>query len=157
MSDTLKTVRLVIIVTAMLLAACASPPPPAPAPKPDPVAEAWYGQSIDELAALNRDADRLLRAGKLDESAAAITKGETLSNRLLAVPRPTLAAMQAASDLDELYGRILLINHNVGWARLQFQKNLVRWRNWKPPTEDTARRLKQAESEIAECDRLLAQ
>jgi hypothetical protein len=150
-------VRPVIIVTALLLAACTPAPPPVPATRPDPVTEAWYGETIHALIALNRDALRLFRNGKLDESAALITKGESLSNRLLGAPRPTLAAMEAASDLDELYGRMLIANHNVGWARLQFQKNLVRWRNWKPQSDNTARRLKQAQSAIRECDRLLAQ
>ena len=159
LSDMLRTVRLfpiVTFVTAALLTGCA-PPPPIPAPKPDPVTEAWYSQTVEELAALNREADRLFRGGKLDEAATLIVKGEALSNRLLAAPRPTLAAMESASDLDDLYGRMFIANHNVGWARLQFQKNLVRWRNWTPSSENTARRLKQAQSAIAECDRLLAQ
>jgi hypothetical protein len=34
-----------------------------------------------------------------------------------------------------------------------FQKNLARWRNWKPETAETARRSQQAKDEIAECDR----
>ena len=149
--------RLVIIVTATILASCAPAPPPVAEAKPDPVTEAWYGQTIGELTALTHEAERLFRGGKTDESSALITKGETLVSRLLSAPRPTLAAMVAASDLDDLYGRMLLANRNDGWARLQFQKNLMRWRNWKPETEDTARRLKQAQSAIQECDRRLAQ
>jgi len=61
--------------------------------------------------------------------------------------------MQDASDLDDLYGQMLLSNRNYGWARLFFQKNLARWKNWKPQTPDTAARLKQAQDAIAECDR----
>lgn len=78
-------------------------------------------------------------------------------NRLLAVPRPTLAAMEAASDLDDLYGRMLLANRHYGWARLLFQKNLARWKNWNPQTEESGRRRKLAESRMAECDRGMSQ
>ena len=73
--------------------------------------------------------------------------------RLLAVPNPTLEAAVAASDLDDLYGRMLLSNRHYGWARLQFQKNLSRWKHWQPQTPETARLRQQAESAIAECDR----
>ena len=38
-----------------------------------------------------------------------------------------------------------------------FQKNLVRWKYWKPQTPDTAGRLKQAQDAIAECDRRIGQ
>ena len=72
---------------------------------------------------------------------------------MLAVPNPTFEAAVAASDLDDLYGRMLLSNRHYGWARLQFQKNLSRWKHWQPQTPDTARLMKQAESGIAECDR----
>ena len=85
-----------------------------------------------------------------------VTEGQPLLNRLIAVPRPTLAAMEAASDLDDLYGRMLLRDHRYGWARLQFQKNAVRWKHWSPRTGATARRLQEAEARLAECDRLIA-
>jgi hypothetical protein len=61
--------------------------------------------------------------------------------------------MEAASDLDDLYGRMLLSNRHYEWAQFQFQKNLARWKYWKPQTPDTARRMEAAETAIAECDR----
>ncbi len=106
---------------------------------------------------MNRQAQTLLAAGKSDEAAALITMAEPLENRLLAAPQPTLAAMEAASDRDDLYGRMLLANHNYGWARMTFQKNAVRWKIWKPQTAETVRRRKLAESAMDECDRLMAQ
>lgn len=106
---------------------------------------------------MNRQAQTLLAAGKSDEAAALITMAEPLENRLLAAPQPTLAAMEAASDRDDLYGRMLLANHNYGWARMTFQKNVVRWKNWKPQTDETVRRRQLAEAAVAECDRLMAQ
>jgi len=124
-------------------------------PKPDPVTEEWYGAAVAQLAALNREAAKLYSAGKLDDAGTLVSQGQAIEQRLLAAPRPTLAAMEASSDLDDLYGRILMANHNVGWARLVFQKNLVRWNNWKPPSPDTERRRKQAVAAIAECDRKL--
>jgi hypothetical protein len=50
---------------------------------------------------------------------------------------------------------LLLANRHYGWARMFFQKNLARWTNWKPQTQDTVRRRKLAEERIAECDRQL--
>ena len=82
---------------------------------------------------------------------------QPLVSRLLSVPRPTLPAIEAASDLDDLYGRMLLRNRQYGWARDCFQKNVIRWKNWKPPTPDTERRWKQAVAAVAECDRRLAE
>jgi len=72
--------------------------------------------------------------------------------RVLAAQHPTLGAMEAASDLDQLYGQMLFANHNYGWARLFFQKNTARWKLWKPQTPETLQRLKQAEDAIVQCD-----
>jgi hypothetical protein len=123
----------------------------------DPTAERWYGQTVDELAAMNRQASEFFKKGKSDEAAALILRGEPLSSRLLSVREPTLAATEAAADLDQLYGQMLFSNRNYGWARLLFQKNVTRWKHWMPQTPDTASRLKQAESAIAECDRRMSE
>ena len=149
--------RLLLSIVAVLLAGCAPAPAPAPKPPPDPVTEDWYGPVTAELAALNREAEGLLRDGKSDRAAAAITKGQALAVRLLAAPRPTLAAMEAASDLDQMYAGMLMRNQNYGWARLAFQKNASRWKNWRPQTDESARRLKLARDGIAECDRRMGQ
>ena len=142
---------------ALLLAACAPTPAPVSKAPPDPTAEAWYGPVTVQLAAMNREAEALLRQGKSDPAAALITQGQPLSLRLLAAPRPTLAAMEAASDLDHVYASMLLGNKNYGWARLAFQKNVSRWKYWRPQTPDTVRRLQSARDGIAECDRRLGQ
>lgn len=102
---------------------------------------------------MNRQAEEFFKKGKQDEAAALIEKGEPLSDRLLAAPKPTLAATEAASDLDQLYGEMLFSNHNYGWARLMFQRNLSRWKHWEPRTPDTERRLKLAEDAIEKCDK----
>jgi hypothetical protein len=151
--------RWIVIMLGMLLAGCAPEPAPAPAAKlaVDPVTEEWYAPATAELAAMNRQAEKLLHDGKSDQAAAVITKGQALAGRLLAAPRPTLGAMEAASDLDQLYAGMLLGNRNYGWARLAFQKNMSRWKNWRPQTEETARRLKLARDGIAECDRRIGQ
>ena len=106
---------------------------------------------------MNREAERAFQAGREDDASALILRGQPLANRLVAVSRPTLAAVEAASDLDQLYGRMLLANRNYGWARLEFQKNRARWKTWQPQTTETARRLKLAEDAIAECDRHLTE
>jgi hypothetical protein len=123
----------------------------------DPTTEAWYASTLAEVVAMNRKAESLFDQGKRDAAGEIVQKGQALVSRLLAAPRPTLAAMEAAGDLDDLHGRILLANQNVGWARLQFQKNVGRWKNWRPQTDETLRRRKQAEQRIAECDRRLEQ
>ena len=146
-------VRLFALLAAAFLTACE----PAPAPRRDPVLESWYKQTVDELAEMNREAVSSFESGKSDQAAALIEKGQPLMKRLLSVPQPTLEATEAASDLDDLYGRMLLANRHYGWARLLFQKNLARWRHWQPATPEAARRLQQAKSAIAECDRHLVE
>jgi len=149
--------RLLLLILAVLLSACAPAPAPAPKVAVDPVTEDWYAPATAQLAATNREAEGLLRGGNSDRAAAAITKGQALANRLLAAPRPTLAAMEAAADLDQMYATMLMDNKNFGWARLTFQKNVSRWKNWRPQTEETARRIKLARDGIAECDRRMGQ
>jgi hypothetical protein len=151
--DILKLVRLLAIIAAALLTGCASAPPPGPgAAEP-----AWYQQTVDQLAELNRSAERFFQDGKPDQAAAAIEKGQPLVSRLLNVPKPSLSAVEAASDLDDLYGRMLLSNRHYAWAITLFEKNRARWKNWTPQTPETARRLKQAETAIEECDRRMAE
>ena len=146
-------VVLVIFFAGVFLAGCAS----APQRPGDPTQEAWYGETVEQLAPLVRAADASFANHKPDEAAALIQKAEPMAKRVVSVPRPTLEAVQAASDLDDLYGRMLLSNRHYGWARLLFQKNLARWKHWQPSTPDTARRLKQAQDAIAECDRHIAE
>jgi hypothetical protein len=146
-----------VFLAFLLLSACGpAPPQPQPAPPRDETKEPWYSQTVAQLAAQNREARALIKSGKPDAAASLIQSGEQLETRLLSVRNPTLAAMQDASDLDDLYGRMLLSNRNYGWAMLFFQKNQARWKNWKPQTPDTAARLKEAQSAIAECDRRLS-
>jgi hypothetical protein len=149
--------RLALIVAALMLTGCASPPPPVAVAKPDPSAEPWYAATIEQLTGLNRKAEISFAAGRSQEAAGIITASQPLEDRILAVPRPTLAALVAASDRDDLYGRMLAADGRYGYARLEFQKNLARWRNWKPRTAESAARLERARMAIAECDRRLAE
>ncbi len=150
--------RQAVVIAALVLAACGEPTPQPQAATPkDETTEPWYSETVDKLAAQNRDAGRLWKKGDEGSAAKLIQDGETLSAKLLAVRNPTLAAMQDASDLDDMYGRMLLSNRNYGWARLFFQKNAARWRVWQPQTADTDARLKQAQAGIDECDRKIGQ
>ncbi len=146
----LDSVRPIILAAALFLAGCRSELVQPPA---DQTTQTWYVQNVEQLAAIDRDAETAFQQGKSDDAAALIEKGQPLMKTVVSVPRPTFAAVAAASDLDDLYGRMLLSNRHYGWARLLFQKNLARWKHWTPATPETARRLKQAEAEIAECDR----
>ncbi len=147
------TPRLLAISAAALLTGCASAPPPSG----DAGEPAWYGKTVGQLTQMNRAAERFFEAGKPDQAAALIEQGEPLVSRLLNVPKPTLAAVEAASDLDDLYGRMLLSNRHYAWAITLFEKNRARWKTWTPQTPETARRLKQAEAAIEECDRRMAE
>ena len=146
-----------MLAAAALLGACGTAPPPAGSVRADATEERAYGQDVEQLAAMARKAETLYKSGKADDAADLVTKGEALADRLLAVPKPTLAAMEAISDLDQLYGRMLLANRNYGWARLLFQKNRARWKTWQPQTPETQRRLREAETAIDECDRHLTE
>ena len=154
--------RVLAVLAAAVLAGCGSTPAPAPQPvaqqpKLDPSKEPWYSPATAELAGLNREAAKLLADGKVQEAGAVVTKAQPIEARSLSAPEPTLAAMEAASDLDDLYGRMLLRNKQYGWARQVFQKNVIRWKNWKPQTDETARRLAVARAAVAESDRRLAE
>ena len=116
----LEPVRLLVLVAAALLTGCVSPP--VGSSKPDPTQEAWYGETVEQLAAIDREAGAALQNHKPDQAAALIERGQPLMKRLLDVRRPTLAAAEAASDLDDLYGRMLLSNRHYEWAEFLFQK-----------------------------------
>ena len=146
--------RLSLIWITLAIAACG----PARAPSAaDPTKEPWYAKAVQELAAIDRDAETAYQNGEPDQAAALIEKGEPIEKKIVSVAQPTLAAAEAASDLDDLYGRMLLANRHYGWARLEFQKNLARWKHWPQQTEESQRRYRQAASEIEECDRRMEQ
>ena len=101
---------------------------------------------------MEHEADEAFKKGDADKAAALIEQAEPIEKKLVSVAHPTLQAAEAASDLDDLYGRMLLKNHHYGWARLEFQKNLSRWKHWTPSTAESERRYQQAAARIAECD-----
>ena len=141
---------LAALLVASILTGCSDPQPPAPK---DPTTTSEYRDSIKELVTLNRQANDAFNKGKPDDASGLVQKGEPIESNILAPIHPTLAAMEAASDLDDLYGRMLLSNKHYEWAQFEFQKNLGRWKHWVPETPDTVARLKRAEEQIAECDK----
>jgi hypothetical protein len=143
------------IAVLTLLAACG--PTLYMPPKPDPTKAPEYAEAVDRLAALDRQAEAAFKAGRTQEAASDITQGQPYQSFLLSAPRPTLPAMEAASDLDDIYARMMLAGHRDGWARMFYQKNAARWRTWKPESPESAARLRQAEAGLAECDRRLKQ
>lgn len=141
-----------LLLGAALLAACGPSAPAAKAPPVDPTTEAWYGEGTTRLANLDRAAEQNFQAGRSQEAAAIVSSAQSLQARLLAAPRPTLQAMEAIADLDRIYGRMLVSNGYFGEARLLFQKNVTRWKTWKPQTPETERRFAEANADIAVCD-----
>lgn len=134
----------------VLLAGCSLAPKPVAV---DTALPAWYDASLKQLTILNQDAEASFQKGDADRAAADIKQAQPIAARLLTVPRPSLPAVEAAADVDDLYGRMLLKNRNYGWAQMFFQKNRSRWKNWKPQTPESERRFALAEAEIAECDK----
>lgn len=126
-------------------------------PKRDPAHEPRYTAAAAELRRLHTDAAALYRQGRREAAGKRILEAQPFSAELLAVPRPTLEAMMAVSDLDDLYARILFENRQYGWARLLFQKNAARWRTWAPRSEETEQLRRSAEAGIAACDRKISQ
>jgi hypothetical protein len=146
-------VRALFLLVSLALFSCGPSTPTKQQESSDPTTDPSYARAVDDLIAINRQARESFKAGKGDFAASLIERGELLSKRLMSVRRPTLAATEAASDLDQLYGDMLLSNRNYGWARLLYQKNLARWKYQRPQTPETENRREQAESSIAECDR----
>ncbi len=145
-----------LLFTLVLLAGCSSAPPPKKV-EIDVSTDAAYTASVEQLATLYREAAGLVESKKPDEAGAILTKTQPMIEKVLSVPHPTLKAMQTAADLDELYGKMLLSNRHYGFARMMFQKNLARWRNWSPHDDESSRRFKLAASQIAECDKNISQ
>ena len=151
----LPTRNALLILLLGLLTACSQGPAEAPI-KANPVEGAWYGEVLGQVKDLRAKAAKLVQEGKKDEAAAALKSAGPLVQRLLTVPSPTLEAALAASDIDQLYAQMLAGNRHYGWARMVFQKDAARWRNWTPQTEESLRRRKMAEAGMAECDRAIA-
>lgn len=143
-----------LIVLLLALAACNPTPKPVEKPRPDPTTQAWYGNAVAELARLYKEAEALHKKNP-DQASDLILQAQPVVSQVLGVPRPTLHAMELASDVDDLYGRMLSANRHYGSARLMFQKNVARWTHWRPQTEETVRRRKLAAAAIAEIDRLI--
>jgi len=149
--------RLIVFAAAAICWGCAPAPAPVETAHTDPTAEAAYGQTVDQLATLTKQSQALFNAGRGDEASPILQRDQGLEARLLAAPRPTLAAMEASSDLDDLYGRMMMANKQYGWARDFFQKNAVRWKAWKPQTAETEKRRSEALARVAECERKMSE
>jgi hypothetical protein len=153
-----KSLRPILCVAAaLLMAACSAPSPRQAQPAADPTKEPKYARTVEQLTEIARNARAAFEAGKPDEAAALIQKGQPLMSQLLEAGQPTYGAMKAAADLDDLYARMLLSNRHYGPARLLFQKNVARWKMWPEQTDETAKLRKQAQDGIAECDRKMMQ
>lgn len=148
--------RLLPALLALLLVGC-SQPAPRSQPQANGAKPSGYDDAVARLASMNKDANALNDQDRQDAAAKVIADAELIANQIQSVPEPDLPALEALTDLDDLYGRMLLKNRHYGEARLLFQKNLARWKFSKVSPEESARRLKQANDEIAECDKHILQ
>lgn len=146
--------KLLAAVFAALLVSCGPSEAPRVA-RADPTKETWYAPGAQQLSRFNQQASALLAAGKDNDASAIITQTEGLAQRLISVPSPTYEATQAVADRTALYGQMLMKNRHYGWARMEFQKNVMRWKAWQPQTPETQAKLRDAEAQVAACDRQL--
>ncbi|HEX3748890.1 MAG TPA: hypothetical protein VHW09_33430 [Bryobacteraceae bacterium] len=149
----MKRVRFAPLLAATLLAGCGAPLRQSQPSTTDTTSSPAYSEATQHLAGLDRAAAQYFQAGNAQEAEAIVSSALPVQTRLLAAPRPTLEAMEAVADLDRVYGKILISNGYIADARMLFQKNVTRWKTWKPQTDETARRLKEATADIAECDK----
>ncbi len=133
-----------------------APPAQSTQPRADPVLQPAYLQAAARLQALNREARAHFAAGRTKEAARLVNDGQPLSKQLLAASRPSLLAMEAVSDRDQLYADMLLANRHYGHARQMYQRNVARWKHWRPQTASTRQRLGDAEAAIIRCDQAIA-
>src|SRR4051812_17235933 len=117
----------VVMVTAFALSnGCARTSQPIQDVPPDPTQAAWYRETLERAQSMEREAAQLVQKRESEKASEIILQAQPLANTLLSVPHPSLAAMEAASDLDDLYARMLFANKHYGWARLFYQKNVAR-------------------------------
>lgn len=139
-----------IAILLAILSGCGGEPPPAPAPQ-DETKEPWYAETVARVTDATKRATDAFEHGKPDDASSLILQAEPQASQLLAVLQPTLEATIAAADLDALYGRMLFSNGHYEWAQFLYQKNVARWKYWKPQTPDSERRQKEAEAQVEEC------
>lgn len=144
-----------IAVLLAILSSCGGEPPAAP-PPPDETKEPWYAETVTRVANATKEAQDDFEHGKPDDASSLILQAEPQASQLLAVLHPTLEATIAAADLDALYARMLFSNNHFEWAQFLYQKNVARWKYWKPQTPDTERRLKEAQAQVEACNRAIS-
>jgi len=152
-SRNLPALALALLVFA--LSACTPRDTPVLVPPADPMQKESYRDALAQLRNWNAEAAAHWQKGEKDLAAAALKQAQPLAKELLDARRPPREAFEAVSDFDQLYAAVLLANGHTVWARQIYMTNAVRWRNWKPETEDTRRRRDEAERGVAEADRKL--
>jgi hypothetical protein len=95
--------RIALVAAVSFLTACASPP--GETAKADPTKEAGYDQTLQQLIALNREAEKDFISGKKEEAGKLVVDGEALASRLLVVPEPTVAGAGAGARVYDILGR----------------------------------------------------
>lgn len=148
-----SSVWVTLALLLLALSACAPRDTPVLAPPADPMQKASYREALGQLREWNAEAAAHWQKGEKALAASALKQAQPLTKELLDARRPPQEVFEAVSDFDQLYATVLLSNGHTVWARQIYMTNAVRWRNWKPQTEDTKRRRGEAEQGVAEADR----
>jgi hypothetical protein len=133
--QSITRMRTLLVAARDVMVSCAAPPPP-PAQKAavDPGDGEWYAPAITELAGLNRESGVAIAGAASPTMRRENHEGAGVVGAAAVGCAPPLEAMEAAADNENLYAGMLLANKNFGWARLSYQKNVSRWKNWRPQT-----------------------
>jgi hypothetical protein len=105
------------------------------------------------IARLNRAGRLFLDAGDRKSAGECVTRAVPQVMQILKAVRPSLYAFHLAADHDDLYGDMLAGNRHWGDARDMYQKNVIRFKNWDPPSEYSRKRLQQAQAKVAACEK----
>jgi tetratricopeptide (TPR) repeat protein len=105
------------------------------------------------ISKLNRAGRLFLDAGDRNAAGQCVTRAVPQVAAILKTVRPSLYAFHLAADHDDLYGDMLFGNRHWGEARDFYQKNVIRFKNWDPPTDYTRKRLAQAQEKVKACEK----
>lgn len=112
-----------------------------------------FATRADVVAKLTRAGRLFFEAGDRENAGACVQRAQPIVMQILKTPRPSLLAYHLAADHDELYGDMLAGNRHWGDARALYQNNVMRFRNWNPPSDYTRKRLEEARRKVAFCEK----
>jgi hypothetical protein len=142
-----------LLLLTLIFAGCGKMAPPRAVTEAE--AGDTYRKALSDLQRLNAEAAEFRKAKNLNAASDRITEGIVPAKILLAVREPSLAALEAVSDHDQMWAEMLMENRHFGHARQMWATEVARWKNYPNPAPSIQARLARAQKGIADCDRQL--